>query len=193
MLLAAAAMGQQKLQEREAFIELDESGSAPPLPQLYECASQLGLRPYDAAQAESCLQEILGSGYFAGGRIENEPTERNLIVHFRLVVAPLQLQSVDFEGAGSFRDAMLDRLAKTGDFLRGGDIYQSDVDVRIADDLGVFFRDAGKAAGITRIVNLNYGTKTASLIYRITLGPDRVPERALPPSAEPDVCVYMHV
>lgn len=169
-------------QAKKCSARVDAQGSLPPVPQLYSCVRELTGKDYDAANAKSCLDTILASGYFQNGRIETASGSSNLIVvHFILVAPSLVVRNLDFDVEGSPKEQMLAWIQNTGDILKVGDAYRGDRDGKTREVLGFYFRDIGKSAGISRLANLDYQAGTAGLTYRITVGPDIIPMRALPP------------
>jgi hypothetical protein len=179
LLLVAPMHGEPPA--NKCFARVDAQGSLPPLPQLYGCVRELTGKAYDAAAAKSCLDTILASGYFESGRLEAESGSSNVIVHFVLTAPSLTIRDVNFDVEDDLKEAMLAWIEKTGDILSAGDVYRGDRDEKTTEVLGFYFRNIGKNVGITRIANLDYRARTAELTYRITVGPDTIPVRALPP------------
>jgi len=127
------------------------------------------------------LDSILASGYFVNGRIELSPTKSSLFARFILKARPLTVKGVDFEVSSPLKDQMLNWIRKTGEVIKTGDVYQAKQDDRTTELISFFFRSIGKRVGITRRVDLDYRVGSARLSYRITVGPDMVPIRPLPP------------
>ena len=175
---------QAKPQAKECFAYVDAQGSSPPLPQLYSCARELTGKAYDAANAKSCLDSMLASGYFQNGRIETASGSAKITVRFILTSPSLVLKDLDFDVEGSPKEQMLAWIRNTGDILSAGDVYRENRDVKTREVLSFYFRDIGKSVGITRVANLDYHAGTAGLTYHITVGPDIIPIRALPPYEE---------
>lgn len=177
LLLAVPMHGER--QANKCVARVVALGSLPPLPQLYDCVYKLTGKAYDAEAAKSCLNTILASGYFEDGRIDVSPGSS--IVRFVLTAPSLTVHGVNFDVAADFKEAMLAWIQKTGDVVGVGDVYRGDRDDKTTEVLGFYFRDIGKNVGITRVANLDYRGGTAELTYRITMGPDTIPVRALPP------------
>src|ERR1700685_2803915 len=182
-LLLVATM-QAKPQAEESFAHVDAQGSSPPLPKLSSCARELTCKAYAAANAKSCLDSMLASGYFQNGRIETASGSAKITVRFILTSPSLVLKDLDFDVEGSPKEQMLAWIRNTGDILSAGDVYRENRDVKTREVLGFYFRDIGKSVGITRVANLDYHAGTAGLTYHITVGPDIIPIRALPPYEE---------
>jgi hypothetical protein len=162
-----------------AYVRL--SGSAPPLHELYACVSSLNGKTYNAAAAEGCLNSILRSGYFRKGHIDVASGDSNVILYFSLDAPPVTVKSVTFDGDPSLTNQMLNWAKDKVQMLNPADAYDTARDDRTIEVLNVFFWDIGKRAGVTRDLNLDYRSGSASLLYRITIGPDMIPIRALPP------------
>jgi hypothetical protein len=179
-LLLVATM-QTVSQTKKCFARVDAQGSLPPLPQLFGCVRDLNGKAYQAASAKSCLDTILASGYLESGHIEVESGGSNVIVHFVLKAPSLVVQDIEFDVEEPLKQPMLAWIKKTGDTLRSGDIYRTDRDDKTREVLGFYFRDIGKNAGVTRVANIDYQARTAKLTYRVAVGPDIIPIRALAP------------
>jgi hypothetical protein len=180
--LLLVAMMQAKPQAKEITARVDAQGSLPPLPQLYTCVRELTGKAYDEANAKSCLNTILASGYFQNGHIEATSGSSNVvIVHFLLTAPSLLVKGLNFDVERSLKGPMLAWIQNTGDIVTVGDVYRENHDIKTREVLGFYFRDIGKSVGITRLANLDYHAGTAGLTYHITVGPDIIPTRALPP------------
>jgi hypothetical protein len=91
------------------------------------------------------------------------------------------VRKIEFVVHDPVKDRMLQWIKNTGQIVEAGDDYRDVRDERTADLIGMYFADMGRRAGVMRTVDLNYRTGTADLTYRITIGPDMVPMRAMPP------------
>jgi hypothetical protein len=178
-LLALAGSPAQKA--KSCTTSLSTTGSVPPMPALYSCVTTLNGRPYDSVAAKSCLNSILASGYFKDGHLDVASGSSSVTVRFSLAAPPLTVKDLDFEVQEPDKHRMLEWIIRTGQVMKPGELYDVGRDDRTIQILGMFFWDIGKRAGVTRDVNLDYQSGTAKLSYRITLGPDMVPIRALPP------------
>jgi len=170
-----------KSQVDQCIARVDGQGSLPPLPQLYECVRDLNGKPYDTEQAKSCLDSILASGYVKTGRVDVAKGNSKAIVRFVLVDPPLIVKDLDFDVEGSLKAPMLAWIQATGDILKVGDEYRENHDLKTREVIGFYFRHLGKQVGISRKIELDYHVNSAKVIYRITVGANIPPTRALPP------------
>jgi hypothetical protein len=183
LLAALLLFGTSKAepQPKECLARIDGQGSLPPLPQLYKCVRDLNGKMYDSAQTQRCLDTILASGYFRSGRVDMTLGPSNVTVDFVLTAPSLVITELDFDVEKPFKEPMLAWILKTGDILKVGDVYRENHDVKTEEVLGFYFRKIGKKAGIRRVAKLDYNSGSVALKYQITVGPDIVPVRALPP------------
>jgi hypothetical protein len=166
---------------QKCISRVEAHGSLPPLPSMYECVRELNGNSYDSDAAKVCLDKILASGYLEGGHLEVKQGNTKTSVRFVLTAPSLLVKNVDFKISDSMKKPMLDWISRFGEIVRPQEAYDSVRDDRTVQILDFYFRAIGKAAGITRNVTLNYPDRSAQLTYEITVGPDIVPTRALPP------------
>lgn len=160
-------------QDKGTSIDFETHGSIPPVMQWYRCARELDGKPvYDTARGQECLKEILGHGYFKSGRIKFEPsTVASKLVIFVLESPSLKLTNIDYgirkELDGEFRDYVVSNV-----FPRIGDIYDYRDEGGNESRIGNFFSSKGIMVGVSKRIDLDYRTGTASLTYKIWEGPD---------------------
>lgn len=154
-------------------------GSLPPLPQLYECVQRLDKAPYDAARSRACLASILASGYFENGHIDVKSGNSKVFLDFVLTAPSLVIKGLKFEVNEPLRKRMLDWMARSngGMPINVDQGYEASRDDRTVELMNMFFWDAGRRAGITKDVWLNYKARTATVSYQVTLGPGMIPQQ----------------
>lgn len=169
---------------QECISRIEAHGSLPPLPSMYACVRELNGTTYDADAAKMCLDKILASGYLESGHLEVKHGNTKTSVRFVLTAPSLVVKNVDFKISDSMKKPMLDWIGRFGEIVRAQEAYDSVRDDRTVQILDFYFQSIGKAVGITRNATLNYSDRSAQLTYEITVGPDIVPTRALPPYAK---------
>lgn len=166
---------------KNCITAIEQNGSLPPLPELYTCIHRLNGDPYDATTVNSCLTSLMASGYFEDGRIRVSPQKSSLVVTFILKSRSLTITGVDFEVESPRKEELLDWIERGKDCVKEGEVYETKRDDRTTEVIEMFFWSIGKQVGVTRQVDLDYHRGTAHLSYHVSVGPNMIPVRGLPP------------
>ena len=166
----------------KAQIDYELKGSVPPVPEWYECIKNLRGKPFDRKDADKCLQSILSHPHLTGGKVIAKPEHKYTQVSFILESPALTLSKVDFGLSRSFELSFAEFISNDEDVLRTGDIYDSFREAHTAIRLDQFLRSEGAVALVSRDLALDYDRKTASLVYRVSVGPNAIEEEPLLPN-----------
>jgi len=169
----------QDLSGTQPFIEA--KGSIPPIPEWYSCVRDMRGKPFDRKEVDGCLQSVLSHPHLTAGKIVVKPRRGFTDVTFALESPALTLSKVDF-GLPVDRQIEFENLMSQDEFApHAGDIY----DYRKADQaetkLEQFLKSEGVLTLVSKDLALDYGHKTASLVYRVWEGPSINPEEPLLP------------
>ncbi len=170
-LLGVCSYSQDKM---ATSVDVETHGSVPPVMQWYHCVGELdGKQSYDAARGEKCLKEILGHGYFKSGKIKFEPSSVvSKLVIFVLDSPSLKLTKIDYGIRKELESEFRDYTDSNNLFPRIGGIYDYRDEGGNESRIGNFFRSKGIMVGVSKRIDLDYRTRTASLTYKIWEGPD---------------------
>jgi len=170
-----------------ALTQIKVDGSEPPHFSNWDsCVRDLGGKVYDESAAKACLNSIIATKYFTGGRIATEPYEKGEIsVVFHLEAPSLRVSRLDIKVPDSERERLMKWLSQDERTLRTGDVYQRDGEFATWFGIDNFYRAEGKHVGISETLRLNYQDKTAVLSYKILHGPSMPKEAILPPYSPP--------
>jgi hypothetical protein len=165
----------------DVIVDRQVTGSAPPVPEIYSCLKEIEDSPYNEVSAHKCLQDILASGYFNEGRIEVDSMEGRKLVRFILEAPELRIESLDIKTGIQRADTLRAWLQKDRRTLNEDDTYELYRDTSTRLGIRAYFSSRGQWVGISRTVELNYKTRSASLLYHIVEGPPIPAETPDPP------------
>jgi outer membrane protein assembly factor BamA len=176
-------------QETKAVrVDYEDHGSVPPVRAWYTCGLRLdGLQSYDSREGEKCLKEIMSHGHIKSGRIKVSSLPDEQLVVFVLESPELKLTDVDYGIRKEFRSEFQDYLASTPFIPLVGDTYDMREENPAAQRIENFFGAKGFRVAVTKRVDLNYNSGTASITYRVWEGP----EGAIVPLPQPSGCEIM--
>lgn len=170
-----------------ALTQVKVDGSEPPnISNWNGCVRDLGGKAYDESASKACLNSIVATGYFTGGKVETEPYEEGEIrVEFHLAAPSLRLSRLDIDVPDSERESLAKWLSEDSATLRPGDTYQRDGESATWFGIDNFYRSEGKHVGISETLRLNYQDRTAELLYDILEGPSMAKQGMVPPYGAP--------
>ncbi|MFZ0334753.1 MAG: hypothetical protein WBD21_08160 [Candidatus Acidiferrales bacterium] len=170
-----------------ALTQIKVQGSEPPnISNWNGCVKSLGGKIYNESTAKECLDSILATGYFAGGRIETESYKKGRVrVVFRLDAPSLVLSELKINLPNEEKQRLVRWLSQDKATLGPGDIYTRDGEVATWFGIDNYYRSLGRHAGISETLHLNYRDKTADLSYEILEGPSMAKEGIVPPYGAP--------
>ena len=164
---------------------VDEQGSVPPVHQWFACVKQLEHKPRDKRKAQECLDLLLSHPEIEKGRITYKRYKHDDLLTFHLQSAKLIVSDIDLGvGAGDLAKVH-ELLAANGHALQPGSSYERYHEGSSWLVVDLLLRSQGRRAGVSRTLHLDYAKGTAQVVYKIWEGPPGVPERLLPPYAEP--------
>lgn len=156
-----------------ALREIKVNGSEPPsFNEWHGCVDGLRGSSYTKESAQACLNSILKTRYFVGGKIETSPYGTDSVkLEFVLDAPSLILTKVDLYAPADDIERLRQWLAADRDALQTGDVYQRGRELGTWHRIDNFYKFEGRSAGISERLNLNYEDKTAQLSYTVFEGP----------------------
>jgi hypothetical protein len=170
-LLGVCSYSQDKM---TTAVDIEAHGSVPPVRQWYQCVRELdGKQSYDAARGKQCLKEILGHEHIKSGKIKFEPSRVvSKLVIFVLESPSLKLTGIDYGIRKELESEFRDYTDSNNLFPRIGGIYDYRDESGNESRIGNFFSAKGIMVAVSKRIDLDYRTRTASLTYKIWEGPD---------------------
>jgi len=173
------------------WVDLRPSGSAPPIPGLYECIWKLKEVGFERGRANECLRDLLSTGYFEEGAITLDASEvNNAGIVFNLRAKRLLVTGLQLKVDERYEMELRQWLGADDRVLRKRDVYERSRENVTATAIELFFKAKGVLAGVTVHTDLSYSLAKAELIFEVTLG-SPIPSQSVPPPYGPDCAQHV--
>jgi len=160
---------------------IETKGSIPPVAEWYSCVRDMRGKPFDSKKVDGCLRSVLSHPHLTAGKVVVKQNPGYTDVAFVLDSPALILSSVDF-GLSRARQLEFENLLKQDEYaLHTGDIFDTAKETQTTIKLEQFLKSKGAQALVSKDIALDYGHKTASVVYKVWEGPTIVPEEPLLP------------
>lgn len=133
----------------------------------------MGDKHYDPQEGEKCLKDILSHEHFKSGRIKVSSTRYGgPLVTIVLESPSLKLTHIDYGIRKELKSEFQDYLASTNFIPRIGDVYDIRSELSTNVHIENFFAAKGFKVAVSKGVDLDYESGTASITYRVWEGPE---------------------